>query len=118
MISTYHEPKWESLRKQALRRDKYTDRYQARYGKYRNADVVHHIFPVREFPEYQYCLWNLISVSRSTHNMFHDRNTDELTEIGVEVLLRLCKQRNMEIPIKYRKTKTEEKRKIKYTEWY
>lgn len=116
-INNYHEPKWERLRKRALVRDKYIDRYQARYGKYRNADLVHHIFPVKEFPEYQYELWNLISVSKSTHALFHDRTTDELTEIGQDVLRRLCKQRNMEIPSKYQKTK-EKKSKIKYLQWY
>lgn len=115
-ISNYHEPKWEALRKRALVRDKYIDRYQARYGKMRNADLVHHIFPVKEFPEYQYCLWNLISVSRSTHNLFHDRNTDELTEIGQEILRRLCKQRNMEVPEQYKKK--EKKHKKKYLHLY
>lgn len=117
MRNIYEDKRWESLRKSALLRDKYTDRYMARYGKYRNADIVHHIFPVKEFPEYAFCLWNLISVSRSTHNMFHDRNTDELTDKGIEVLQRLCKQRNMEIPEKYKKTE-EPKKKIKYLEWY
>lgn len=82
----------------------------------KNADIVHHIFPVKEFPEYQYCLWNLISVSRSTHNLFHDRNSDELTEIGQEVLRRLCKQRNMEVPEKYKKK--EKKYKKKYLHLY
>lgn len=115
--SFYDSKRWLALRKQALVRDKYTDRYQMRYGKMRNADIVHHIFPLKEFPEYGLCLWNLISVSKSTHNMFHDRNTDELTEIGQEVLRRLCKQRNMEVPQKYQVKKTE-KKKIKYLEWY
>lgn len=87
-----------------------------RYGKFRNAEIVHHIFPLKEYPEYAYELWNLISVSKSTHNMFHDRNTDELTEIGAEVLRRICKKRNMEVPDKYKKK--EKTHKIKYTEWY
>ena len=116
-INSYHEPRWEKLRKQALIRDGYQDRYLSRYGKLRDAEVVHHIFPVREFPEYQYCLWNLISVTRSTHNSFHDTRTDELTEKGQEVLRRLCKRRNMDIPERYKPKKTEEK-KIKYLHWY
>lgn len=93
------------------------DRWQSRYGKMRNAEVVHHIFPVKEFPEYQYCLWNLISVTRATHNSFHDKNNDELTETGQEVLRHLCKKRNMPIPEKY-KTRKEETKKIKYLHWY
>lgn len=112
----YDGKRWQSIRRIALKRDKYTDRYLARYGKYRDAEIVHHIFPLKEFPEYGYELWNLISVSKSTHNMFHDRNTDELTDIGIEVLHRICKQRNMEIPEKYKKQ--EKKVKIKYLHKY
>lgn len=117
-INTYHEPKWENLRKQALIRDGYIDRYLMRFGKMRNADVVHHIFPVKEFPEYQYCLWNLISVTKGTHSSFHNSKTQELTEIGQDVLRRLCKKRNMPIPEKYKEKKEEKQRKIKYLHWY
>lgn len=115
-IDTYHEPRWEKLRKQALIRDGYMDRYLSRYGKMRDAEVVHHIFPVREFPEYQYCLWNLISVTRATHKSFHNTE-DELTDKGQEVLWRLCKARNMPIPEKY-KPKPKETNKKKYDIWY
>lgn len=100
--SLYDEKRWLDLRKRILVRDKYIDRYFARYGKYRDANVVHHIFPANEFPEYRFCEWNLISVNKSTHNMFHDRNNDELTEIGMEVLRRVCKKRNMPVPDKYK----------------
>ena len=79
--------------------------------------MVHHIFPVNEYPEYQYQEWNLISVCKSTHNMFHDRNTDELTDIGKELLRRICKKRNMPIPDKYKEDKPKEY-KIKYLHWY
>lgn len=116
-IKSYHEPRWERLRKSALRRDKYMDQYLLRYGKMKNAEIVHHIFPVKEFPEYQYEIWNLISVTRSTHNLFHDRVTDELTEQGQEVLRRLCRKRNMEVPYKYRANKKKTK-KIKYLQMY
>ena len=116
-IDSYHEPRWERLRKQALVRDGYMDRYLSRFGKMRNAEVVHHIFPVREFPEYQYCLWNLISVTRATHNSFHNTNSDELSEVGQEVLRRLCRKMNIDVPEKYREKK-EETKKIKYVHWY
>ena len=98
----YETKRWHNLRKRILVRDKYIDRYQIRYGKYRNADVVHHIFPAREFPEYFWCEWNLISVSNVTHNMFHDRINDELTDKGIEMLSIICKKRNMPIPDKYK----------------
>lgn len=102
----YESPKWQRVRQSALRRDKYQDQELKRYGKIRQAEVVHHIFPKNEFPQYAYELWNLISVTRATHNTFHDRDTDELTEKGIELLRRTCRKRNMPIPPKYaQKTK-------------
>lgn len=74
------------------------DQYLKRYGKLKNADMVHHIFPVNDFPEYQYEPWNLISVARSTHNMFHDRETDELTDIGKELLIQTARRQKIEVP--------------------
>ena len=53
-----------------------------RYGKQVQADLVHHIYPADEYPEYAYCSWNLISLSRAMHNTLHDRNTDQLTAAG------------------------------------
>lgn len=97
-IKTYKEPRWVALRRKILTRDKYMDQYLKRYGKFKNADIVHHIFPVKDFPQYQYCEWNLISVSRSTHNLFHDRDTDELTEEGKELLIRTALKQGIAIP--------------------
>lgn len=97
---TYKEPKWLKLRETALRRDKYIDQYLKRYGKIKQAEIVHHIFPVNDFPEYKYCLWNLISVSRATHNLFHNRDTDELTEIGKQLLIRTARKNNIDIPMR------------------
>ena len=56
-----------------------------RYGKNVPAEVVHHIFPADEYPEYAYCLWNLISLSREQHNRMHDRTTGKLTEAGISL---------------------------------
>ena len=50
--------------------------------------MVHHIYPVDEYPEYAYCLWNLISLSQSMHNTLHDRNTNKLTAEGVALMRR------------------------------
>lgn len=97
-IKTYKEPRWVALRRKILARDNYLDQYLKRYGKFKSADMVHHIFPVRDFPEYQYCEWNLISLAKSTHNMMHDQNTDELTETGKELLLRTALRNNIEVP--------------------
>lgn len=101
----YDSPKWQRVRKSALMRDGYQDVELRRYGKIKPAEVVHHIFPKDEFPQYAYCLWNLISVSRMTHNTFHDRDTDELTEKGMELLRRTCRKNGIQIPSKYMEQK-------------
>ena len=100
-IKTYNERRWVELRKTALKRDRYTDQYLKRYGKMRNAEIVHHIFPVNDFPEYQYELWNLISISKGTHNMFHDKYSNLLTDKGLEVLIRTARKNNIPIPEAY-----------------
>lgn len=84
-----------------LRRDKFQDQEAKRYGKIKPADIVHHIFPKNDFPQYAYEPWNLISVSRVTHNTFHDRETDDLTEKGMELLRRTCRKQNIPIPPQY-----------------
>lgn len=97
-IKTYKEHRWVVLRKRILARDKYTDQVWKRYGKYKNADIVHHIFPVEYFPEYQYEEWNLISVAKSTHQQLHDRDNDQLTDMGKELLIRTARKRNIFVP--------------------
>lgn len=113
--SFYDSPKWDHVRKSALRRDSYMDAYAKRYGKAKAAEIVHHIMPREEFPEYQYSLWNLISVTRVTHNSFHDRETDELTEAGRELLRSTCRKNGIEIPEKYREGKTGKRTKRRDT---
>ena len=100
----YKDRVWENLREQILRRDKYMCRISHRTGKIVEAEVVHHIFPLEEFPEYALEPWNLISLCRKEHNRLHDRNTNELTEAGRELLLKTARQNNVEVPEKYKKT--------------
>ena len=50
--------------------------------------MVHHIYPVDQYPEYGYCLWNLISLSNAEHNKLHDRDTGELTTAGLALMRR------------------------------
>lgn len=97
----YESPRWLRLRKSVLRRDKYQDQEAKRYGKIKAAEIVHHIFPKNDYPEYAYEPWNLISLSRATHNTLHDRETDELTEKGMDLLRRTCRKHNKPIPAKY-----------------
>ena len=97
-IKTYKEPRWVALRKRILVRDKYIDQYWKRYGKFINADIVHHVFPVDKFPEYQWEEWNLVSVSKATHQQLHDRENDELTDMGIELLKYVAGKNRIEIP--------------------
>lgn len=87
----YTGARWKALAAKAMRRDGYMCQLSKRYGKQVQAEVVHHIYPVDEYPEYAYCLWNLISLSRAAHNRLHDRNTDKLTAEGVALMRRAKK---------------------------
>jgi len=78
----YATPRWKKKRAKILRRDKYMCQESLRYGKRTDADTVHHIYPLSEYPEYGYCDWNLISLSSKAHNAMHDRNTNKLTFLG------------------------------------
>lgn len=107
----YSSPRWQSLRKAILRRDGYMDRVVWRYGKRREANIVHHIFPREEFPEFAWAPWNLISICMATHNKLHDRESDELTEEGKDLLRRTARSQGIPVPEKYREQKKEK------TEW-
>lgn len=106
----YDSQKWKRVRLSALRRDKYMDVESKRFGIPRQAEVVHHIFPKDDYPQYSYELWNLISLSRKTHNEMHDRETDELTEKGRELLRRTCRKYGKPIPEKYMEVKKKGKK--------
>lgn len=84
----YKSMRWERLRAQVMRRDGYRCQLSKRYGKSVPADLVHHIYPVDEFPEYAFEPWNLIAVSRAAHNKLHDRDSDKLTAEGVALMRR------------------------------
>lgn len=84
----YKARRWERLRAQVLRRDGYRCQLSKRFGKAVPADLVHHIYPVDEYPEYAFAPWNLISVSRGAHNKLHDRDSDKLTAEGVALMRR------------------------------
>lgn len=75
--------RWQNLRRQALRRDKLRCQEAARYGRVEEATHVHHIWPVEDYPEYAYCLWNLVSLTKANHEAMHDRITRKLTAQGV-----------------------------------
>lgn len=80
--------RWRLLRERVLRRDHYRCQEAARYGRLEEAVVVHHIWPVEDYPEYAYCEWNLISLSPDAHNAMHNKVTHELTPLGERWRLR------------------------------
>lgn len=84
----YKGKRWRDLSAKAMRRDGYMCQLSKRYGKQVPAELVHHIYPVDEYPEYAYCTWNLISLSNAEHNKLHDRVTRRLTADGLALMRR------------------------------
>lgn len=78
----YKSKRWKIKREKILRRDGYLCQESKRYGKRVDATTVHHVYPAEDYPEYEWCDWNLISLSNEQHNAMHDRVTNELTEKG------------------------------------
>lgn len=85
-----------------MRRDGYMCQISKRYGRMVQAQVVHHIFPREEFPEYQYEPWNLISVTIEQHHRLHDRTNGLLSAAGVDLLRRTARKNGVEVPLRYR----------------
>lgn len=81
----YYGGRWKKKRKKILRMDGYICQVAKRYGRTEEATVVHHIYPADKYPEYAWCDWNLISVSLATHNKLENRETGELTKMGMEL---------------------------------
>lgn len=90
----YDSKRWKKLSAKVMRRDGYLCQISKRYGKNVPAEVVHHIYPADEYPEYAFCLWNLVSLSRAQHNRLHDRKTNRLTAEGVDLMERAKRMRN------------------------
>ena len=74
--------RWKAIRPRILRRDHFLCRECRRYGRVVAANVVHHVWPAEDFPEYAYCDWNLVSLCQRCHDAIHDRNTRKLTALG------------------------------------
>lgn len=97
----YKSPGWLARRDAALKRDKWLCQEAKRYGKHEAAETVHHIFPREEFPEYQWEMWNLISLSNKAHDAMHDRKTGVLTKSGADLLRRTARKQGIKVPTRY-----------------
>lgn len=67
----YNSARWRKHARAIMSRDGYRDQVEARYGRAVPAELVHHILPLQEYPEHAWTEWNLISISRATHNRLH-----------------------------------------------
>ena len=79
----YNSRRWAAKRSSILKRDRYRCRECRRFGEAVDASVVHHVWPVENWPEYAWYSWNLISLCASCHNAMHDRETRALTDKGM-----------------------------------
>lgn len=91
----YNSKKWRKKAGYILKRDKFLCQESKRYGKRIPAEVVHHIYPVKDFPEFAWCDWNLIALSKKMHEKMHDRKTGELTTLGLQLMRRTKPPRSM-----------------------
>lgn len=94
MKDFYNQKKWLDKRKHILKRDAYMDQLEKRAGKNIPADVVHHIFPREQYPEYTWEDWNLISISWATHRSLHLLN-GQLSPLGEMLKKEVAKARGI-----------------------
>ena len=62
--------KWEKFRDKILRKYNYLCQESLRYGISEPAEMVHHIFPVSEYPELEFQEWNCLPLTNKRHNTF------------------------------------------------
>lgn len=78
----YQGQKWKKKAAHIRRLDGYKDVVESWFGRTVEGTHVHHIYPAKEYPQWQWADWNLITVSLATHNKLENRMTGELTEFG------------------------------------
>lgn len=94
MAFNYKSARWLRLRNSVLAAAGYRCQYFRRYGKWREADRVHHIWPVEIYPEYAWCRWNLIALSEEAHKMMHVPGGGALSETGEKLRRRTIPPRS------------------------
>ena len=93
----YKSKRWEMLRQSILRRDGYKCQSCKRYGKLVQASMVHHIFPVEDYPEYSFATWNLTSLCDACHNKMHDKNNNKLSAKGMSLMERTALRNGVQL---------------------
>ena len=78
---------WRRKAGQILRRDNYMDQWILKTtGRMVQAEVVHHCLPREDFPQYAMADWNLIALSRHTHNWVIHTMKGKLTNEGKKLM--------------------------------
>jgi len=67
----YNSKRWQAKSIAIRKRDKYQCVWCRRYGRLRDAKVVHHIKEPDAFPELAYADSNLVSLCLACHNKAH-----------------------------------------------
>lgn len=79
---------WRHKAHSILRRDGYIDQYILKTtGRMIEANLVHHILPRDEFPQYAMEDWNLISLNKRTHSRIIHTIKGKLTNEGRKLMM-------------------------------
>ena len=79
---------WRRKAHSILRRDGYIDQYILKTtGRMIEANLVHHILPRDEFPQYAMEDWNLISLNKRTHSRIIHTIKGKLTNEGRKLMM-------------------------------
>jgi 5-methylcytosine-specific restriction enzyme A len=98
----YNSKQWKRKRQVVLKRDEYKCRECKRYGKGTPAKVVHHIFPLEDYPEHKLNSNNLISLCNACHEQMYDRVNKVMKEKGIQWMERM-KDKILPPPLKHEK---------------
>lgn len=90
--STLKTRRWEKFRDRVLREHDYLCQESLRFGVSAAAEMVHHIYPVSQYPELEFVKWNCLPLTNKKHNSFHDRKNDNIIAGGLYWQKKLKKQ--------------------------
>ena len=80
----YHSPAWRKVRRLVLQRDNFLCQHCLVDGRIRPATEVHHIKPLKDYPELSLDMSNLIGLCWECHELTKLRKLD--VPIGVRVI--------------------------------